>query len=728
MSQVILISNRLPVSVKKVKGELVYSASVGGLATGLSSYVKDSNNLWIGWPGIASEELTEKERQSVVFELAKRNCRPVFLTRKQIDEFYNGYSNSILWPKFHDLPAGSKVNPEKRERWWRAYRSANQKYSEAALNVAETGSRIWVHDYQLMLVPEMLREQRADLITGFFLHIPFPSQKTFEKIHEYKKLLQGILGAEVIGFHTQDYVSNFLSICRSRNLPMISDSELIMPGHTVRINRFPMGIDYQKYAQAGKSKAVKEAYKRFHKRYLGLKVIVAIDRLDPTKGLLERLEAYRSYLMLNPKSRGKIVFALVAAPSRTDIEVYQKLTAKIQAIVTDINAEFGGPRWQPVDYMNVTLSFEEVTALFQIADVAFIAPIRDGMNLAAKEYIASRRKNGVLILSETAGAAQELQDAILVNPKKPDELVDAIDEALKMHKRELRGRLRRMQQQLSSNTVQNWADNFVGTLQRPIPGTPTITRALKGKLETNLILDYMQSNRRLIFIDYDGTIVPFSKDYRDVSPPKIVTDLLAKLGRDEHNAVVLISGRSPEDLEKWFGGLPISLVAEHGAAIRRAGNIRWKTIEKVDTEWKRIVRPALERYAKLTPGATIETKPHSLVWHYRAAPPYYAQKYAITIKRAFKPIVKQYGLQILQGNKVIEIKNPRISKGKAAENWLNRGYDFMLSIGDDATDEELFAALPEFAHSIKVGRGLTAARYRVPSYNEVIEILKLLAK
>lgn len=728
MSQVILISNRLPVSVKKVKGELVYAPSLGGLATGLSSYVNDSNNLWIGWPGIASDDLTEKERESIVFELAKRNCRPVFLTQKQIDEFYNGFSNTILWPRFHDLPAGSKIAQEKREKWWRTYRSANQKYTEAALNVAENGSRIWVHDYQLMLVPEMLRSERADLITGFFLHIPFPKLKTFEKIHEYKKLLNGVLGAEVVGFHTSDYVSNFLAACRDRNLPMISDSELIMPGHTVRIDRFPMGIDYQRYAQAGKTKAVKEAYKRFHKRYIGLKVIVAIDRLDPTKGLLERLEAYRTYLMVNPKMRGRLVFALVAAPSRTEVAAYQKLTSKIQSLVTEINFEFGNPRWQPIDYMNVSLPFEEVTALFQIADVAFIAPIRDGMNLAAKEFIATRRKNGVLILSETAGAAQELPDAILVNPKKPDELVDALDEALHMHKRELRSRLKNMQSQLSTNTVQNWADNFVGTLQRPIPGTPTITRSLKGKLESNLILDYIQSNRRLIFVDYDGTVVPFSKNYKEVAPPKIVVDLLSKLGRDDRNAVVLISGRSPEDLEKWFGNIPISLVAEHGAAIRRAGNKRWKTIEKVDTEWKRLIRPALERYAKLAPGAMIETKPHSLVWHYRASPPYYAQKYAITIKRAFKPIVKQYGLQIMQGNKVIEIKNPRISKGKAAENWLNRGYDFMLSVGDDATDEELFTALPEFAHSIKVGRGLTSARYRLSSYNEVIELLKLFAK
>lgn len=720
MSQVIIVSNRLPVSVKKDDGKLVYYPSLGGLATGLSSYANNAANQWIGWPGIANEELTEDDKQAIVAELSKHNCTPIFLSEKQIDEFYNGYSNSVLWPAFHELPAKKKPDPT----WWRAYRSVNQAFAESVLNIAETGSRIWVHDYQLLLVPEMLREVRGDLITGFFLHIPFGRPKNMSKLPEYKKLVQGVLGADVIGFHTTEYVKNFVDLTTQIGVSKITENELVMPGHTVRVGNFPMGIDYQKFSGANRSKTVRKAVKKYRKRYRGLKIIVAVDRLDPTKGLVERLQAYRNFLYLQPKMRGKVVLSMVAAPSRTEVVAYQNLTKRIQKLVTEINAEYGTTRWQPIDYMNVSLPFEEVTALFQIADVAFIAPIRDGMNLAAKEFIASNRKNGVLILSETAGAAQELSDAIIVNPRRPQDLVDAIDEALKMQKRELRGRLKRMQLSLSKHTVQDWAQGFIETLQQPVPGTPTITRTLNAKLQNVLLEDYKLSNRRLIFIDYDGTVVPFTKNYKDAEPPKEVINVLRKLGANKRNAVVVISGRSPEDLQKWFGDLPLNLVAEHGAAIRKNGNKRWQTIERVDTEWKKIILPALQKYVDLAPGARIEVKPHSIVWHYRAVSPYYAQKYAVIIKRVFKPILKTYGLELLQGNKILEIKNPRIGKGKAAQTWLNRGYDFMLSIGDDETDEQLFAVLPEFAYSVRVGRGVTNARFRLAKPSKVIGLLK----
>lgn len=729
MSQVIIVSNRLPVSVKKDDdGELQFYPSVGGLATGLSSYVSDSRNTWIGWPGIASDELTEADKQTVVVELRKHNCSPVFLSQRQVDEFYNGYSNSVLWPVFHKLskqkiPAGTQ-----RERWWRAYRTANQQFAQAALNIAETGSRIWVHDYQLLMVPELMRLERADITSGFFLHIPFPDVKTFGQLPESKKLLAGMLGADVIGFHTTDYVNNFLQNSQAAGLVASDSNMIVLPDHTVRVGDFPMGIDYEKYAAAGKSKAVKAAVRKYRKRYKKLRVIVAVDRLDPSKGLVERLEAYRIFLEVQPRLRGKIIFAMVAAPSRTDVPAYKNLAKKLEALVDDINNEFGTPGWKPVDYMNLAVPFEEVTALFQIADVAFIAPIRDGMNLAAKEFIASTRKNGVLILSQTAGAAHELPDAILVNPKRSEELVDALQQALTMRRRELRARLKRMRHQLATNTVQDWAQNFVETLQKPVPGTPVITRTLKGKFLKTLTKDYRQARKRLLLLDYDGSLVPFSEDYHDARPPKSLLALIQALSSDPRNDIVLISGRGADDLESWFGKMPLSLVAEHGAALKKVGNKTWQTIEKVDTRWKKNLLPALEKYTALTPKSRIETKPHSLVWHYRGAPPYYAEKYAVTIKRVFKPILKTYGLQLLQGNKILEIKNPHVNKGSAAQRWLRRDYDFILALGDDMTDEELFTVLPGTAYGIKIGRGRTSARFRLPSSAETIKLLKSLSK
>jgi len=725
MPQVIIVSNRLPVSAKKENGQLIFYRSAGGPATGLSSYVNARRNRWIGWPGIASDELTAADRETVATELAKHHCYPVFLTQRQIDDFYNGYSNAALWPAFHNLQRQT-VDTDTQQRWWQVYREVNRHYVQAIINVAESGSRVWVHDYQLMLVPELLRAERPDVISGFFLHIPFPDIKNFSRVPEHKKLLNGMLGADLVGFHTPGYVTNFLDNCRADGITTLNGVELVVGDRMVRVADFPMGIDYERYASAVKSKPVKAAYRRYRKRYKGLKVIVAVDRLDPTKGLVERLKAYATLLERQPRLRGKVVFSMVAAPSRTDVPAYRRLAKRLDALVHEINDTYGTAKWQPIDYMNVLQPFEEVTALFQIADVAFIAPLRDGMNLAAKEFVASKHRAGVLILSETAGAAEELQDALLVNPKQPETLVAALDEALTMRKRELRRRLKRMQQQLAINTVQEWAGNFVSTLQQPLPGTPRLARTLKGRLELRLLNDWRQAKKHLLLLDYDGSLVPFTEDYRAAGPSKSLLNLLETLSANKTTDVVLISGRSPAELQEWFGRLPLNLVAEHGASLRINGRKAWQTIEKVDTKWKRVLQPVLEKYAALAPGARIEVKPHSLVWHYRAVAPYQAQKYVVIIKRTLRPELKRYGLELLQGNKVLELKNPRVSKAEAAQRWLRRQYDFILSIGDDVTDETLFAVLPPTAHAIKVGRGRTRAQYRLPSSREVTTLLRKL--
>lgn len=727
MSQVIIVSNRLPVSVKKENGTLTFSPSVGGLATGLASYVKNRKNTWIGWPGIASDELTEKDKQVIVGELAKHNCSPVFLTKRQIDDFYNGYSNAVLWPLFHELPFEDK-DREQHDRWWRAYRTVNKLFAEAVMNVAQASSRIWVHDYQLLLLPKMLRDEDIAGNIGFFLHIPFPKEEKFIKLQEHKKLLAGVLGADLIGFHTKSYVQNFLETCQSSARAQVENNHVRLPERDVQIGDFPMGIDYDKYAAANESHTVKAAVKRYRKRYKGKKVIAAVDRMDPSKGLVGRLKAYRKLLAEAPELHGKVVFSMIAAPSRTEIAVYKRLSNQLDKLVAEINGTYGSKKWQPVDYINTAQPFEEVAALFSVADVAFIAPLRDGMNLAAKEYVASSHKSGVLVLSETAGAAEELRDALIVNPLQTSSLVEGLQKALAMPKLELRSRLKNMQRQLAANTVHSWAKTFIDTLQQPVPGAPAITRTIRGKLEQEVVSDYANAKKRLLLLDYDGSLMPFTEDYKNARPSKTVMELLEKLQADPRNDVVLISGRSANDLRTWFSGLPINLVAEHGAMVRKANSRSWQTMARMENKWRRAVEPILEKYTTLTPEALLEYKPHSLVWHYRASPPYYAQKYAVIIKRVLKPIVKTYGLKIFQGNKILEIKDPRISKGGAAQRWLKHRYDFILAVGDDFTDEELFAVTPRGAYSIKVGRGRTLAHYRVHSFQEVRGLLKKLTR
>jgi trehalose 6-phosphate synthase/phosphatase len=285
-----------------------------------------------------------------------------------------------------------------------------------------------------------------------------------------------------------------------------------------------------------------------------------------------------------------------------------------------------------------------------------------------------------------------------------------------------------MQRQLAGNTVQDWAHGFVEALQKPVPGTPVRTRTLKAKLRSRLLEDYRQAGKRLLLLDYDGSLVPFSENYKEARPPESLTDLLKRLSADPRNEVILVSGRSVHDLKTWFGKLPIGLIAEHGAAVRKPGNKSWRTIEKVDTRWKQTIRPILEKYVGLAPGARLETKPHSLVWHYRSASPYYAQKYAVVIRRVLKPLIKRWGLEIMQGNKVLEIKNPRVSKGAAVQPWLKRKYGFVLALGDDVTDEELFAVLSDDVYSIKIGHGRTAARFRLNSHRDTLSLLQKMAK
>lgn len=729
MSQVIIVSNRLPISVKKEDGELIFYPSLGGLATGLSSYVGDRRNIWIGWPGVASDDLTEDDKVAIVNRLAKNNCVPVFLSRRQIRDFYNGYSNTVLWPLLHNLPS-QRIDPEEYKRWWQSYRSVNQLFAEAVLSFGGLGSHIWVHDYQLLLVPSLIRAERHEASIGFFLHTPLPKTKAFSRLPEATRLLQGILGADLIGFHTLGYIDNFLANCSASKLGTVNDHQVTVGKRTVQVAHLPMGIDYKKYAQAGRSRDVRAAAKRYRRKYgRRRKVIVAVDRMDPSKGLRRRLRAYRTLLEEQPEYRGKVVFAMVAAPSRTDIPAYQSLGRDLSALVADINKTYGTRDWQPVDYMNVAQPFEEVTALFQVADVAFIAPLRDGMNLAAKEFVASNRGKGVLILSETAGAAEELRDgALLVNPRRQESMVAALHEALTMSRRELRRRLKRMQHELSINTVNEWAKSFVDTLQKPVPGTPRLrTHTLRSRNTHQLSLDYVRSTKRLLLFDYDGTLVPFTENYHDAKPPKRLLSLLTKLASDKRNDVVLISGRSSDDLGEWFGDLPIGIVAEHGAMVKKA-NQKWQTIERNEATWQRAIKPELEKYAALTPKAHVETKPHTLVWHYRGSPPYYSQKYVTIIKRTLKPILKTYGLGLFQGNKILEIKDPRVNKGVAVERWVRPAYEFIMAIGDDYTDEQLFEVLRDNAYTIKVGRGLTNAKFRLPSHVEVIELLQDLAK
>ncbi len=719
MANLIIVSNRLPLSVKKENGALEFYPSAGGLATGLASYAANKKNRWIGWPGMPSDDLTEKEKRTITRKMRAANCYPVFLTQEQINGFYNGYSNDVLWPIMHSMP----VEQKHRATWWKAYREVNKIFADAVIKSKRKDSMIWVHDYQLMLVPKMLRDENPKASIGFFLHIPFPDNNRFTELSESAQLIKGLLGSDVVGFHVPSYVENFLETCSELDIGTSVDEQVVVGGRTIRVSNFPIGIDYAKFAEANKSRKVRKEVRKLRRKHKKHKVIVTVDRLDITKGFIERLRAYQTLLKENLDLHNRVVMIMLAIPTRSEIKAYKDLRVKVEALVIEINKTFGNTKWKPIDYMHQTVPFEQLSAMYQVADVAFVAPVKDGMNLVAKEYIASHtNSNGVLVLSETAGAAEELLDAVMVNPKRPSTLVKGLAKALNMPKDELKPRLSRMQKQLSTHTIHDWVETFMDTLEQPVT-VPGGVKQLDGKTKQRLLDAFESSKKRLIMLDYDGTLATFVVDPNNARPDNEQLSLLNKLGSDKHTELVIISGRSQADLEKWFKDMPLTLVAEHGASIKPK-NGQWKQLTKSSTDWKVPLRIALDKYAKLTPNAFVEEKEFALVWHYRAAPPYHAQKNIVILRQALGPSLEKYGLNMHNGQKILEIKPTELRKGSIVTRFLKKSHDFILVIGDDYTDEDMFRAIPRSSYSIKVGKGKTAAHYRTKDVKSVHEVLK----
>jgi trehalose 6-phosphate synthase/phosphatase len=721
MAQVLIVSNRLPITVSKVDGHLTYETSIGGLSNGLSGYASGRGNLWIGWPGLASDDLTEADKQAITRRLARSHCMPVFLTQRQIDDFYTGYSNGLVWPLLHSMKSGPD---EHHERWWKSYRDVNKLFARTIVESAEHDATIWVHDYQLMLVPEYVERELPHNHIGFFLHTPFPTLKILQKLPEAKRLVGSLLQADLVGLQTKVNVENFSATVEGFDFGVVDDGLLIQRGRSVQITDFPIGIDYAKFDKAYQLPDVRKAVRRMRAKYAGLKIIAGVDRLDITKGFVERLKAYQKFLQQNPKQRKKVVFVLVGAPSRGDVPAYKKLARDVEKMVAEINHQFGTKTWQPVDYIK-GLPFHDVSALFQIADVGFVTPRKDGMNLVAKEFIASKRKSGVLILSEGAGAAEELRDALLVNLDQPETLVAALEQALAMRKIDITGRFDAMNEIVANHTIHGWAKDFMGALKKPIP-LPVLP--LTASTSRKLAAEYHRADRRAFFLDYDGALADIELRPEDAKPTAAVLKTLQKLAVNAKNDIFVISGRSRVDMTEWLGSAGVGLVAEHGAFIRKPGSKRWQATAAADISWKKELRPLLKFYAKETPGAHVEEKSAGMVWHYRESPPYQANKNMVLLRKELKPLLQQFELRAHSGKKIVEIKHKDMDKGTAVRRFLaEQRYDFILVAGDDYTDENMFKASPTWAYTIKVDGGLTDARFRVRNVAALVSLLAKLA-
>jgi trehalose 6-phosphate synthase/phosphatase len=727
MARLLIVSNRLPVQVVFQKNKLLFQPSVGGLATGIASLEKPKNRIWLGWPGIASDRLHSRERKQIVQKLRTYQCRPVFLSSSEVRDFYFGFSNRTVWPLFHYFPSNTVFD----ESYWKGYQKVNEHFCRELLHDLKPTDKVWIHDYQLMLLPGLLRAKCPTIRIGFFLHIPFPSFELLRLLPWREELLEGLLGADLIGFHEYDYVRHFLSsVYRLVGIePQLN--HLIYRKRLIQVDAFPMGIDYDRFANSSQLPEVAKEMQRFQRRS-HQRLILSVDRLDYTKGILKRLEGYEVFLNRYSQFHGKVSLLMIVVPSRSKVDEYSRLREQIERQISRINGEYGTIEWTPVSYLYRSLPFERLCALYAIADVALITPLRDGMNLVAKEYVACQKNKhqpGVLILSEMAGASSELAEALVVNPFSTTAIADSLQQALDMPNSERIRRNQMMQERLKRYTVMRWANDFLHSLDQvkinqSAAGPVPLDRSLLKKVRN----DYLRAPKRLFLLDYDGTLVPFFNRPEEARPDPRLLRLLKQLTEDPNNQVILISGRNRQSLDEWFSHLKMILLAEHGAYQRNESG-HWKVHLTADTKWKETIRPILELYVDRTPGAFVEEKTYSLVWHCRKSEPELARLRIQSMKETLSALAANLNIGVFEGRKIVEVKPYGINKGYAVLPWLElRKWSFILAGGDDYTDEDLFTVLPPLSYSFKIGPGISRAVYRVNTVDEFRSLLTALTR
>lgn len=723
MGRLILVSNRLPVTVKVEGDDFAVKASSGGLVTGLRGPHESSGGTWIGWPGDVAG-LSDDRRAALDRRLAAMRLAPVHLSAAEVSGYYDGFSNAVLWPLCHYLL--DRIPPTSRE--WERYREVNEKFADAAAR-AWTGPEdlVWVHDYQLVLVPEMLRTRVPGARIGFFLHIPFPASEVLRILPWREQVLEGLLGADLVGFHTHTYRTHFSSsVLRIFGIPTQGDS-IYAGGREVRLGVFPIGVDAAAFTAHAEDPTVRREATGIRQEARGERILLGIDRLDYTKGIPRRLLAYERMLERDARWRGKVRLVQIAVPSRDQVPSYQEYRRQVDEMVGHINGAYGTVDWTPIHYVHRSLDARQVVALYCAADAMLVTPLRDGMNLVAKEFVTCRTdEDGVLVLSEFAGAAAEMGEALQVNPYDVDAMAQAYADALEMPEEERRVRMRALRGRIAARDVHHWAQSFISSLE----GERREHVGLSKREEVQSLVARLRSAERLLLlVDYDGTLVPFARAPNLAAPDRALHDLLSVLAARPGTRVHVVSGRTREVLERWLGDLRIGLHAEHGYWSRCAPGASWTPCADVSVAWMPGVRRLLDDATASTPGALVEEKSVSLAWHWRMAEPELGAERAEALWRRLEHRTAGEPVQLLRGDKVIEVRPRDVNKGCVVSQVLaepQRPAPVILAIGDDTTDDDMFRALPPEAITVGVGFRTTLARWRLQNPRAVREFLAAL--
>lgn len=720
MARLLIVSNRLPVTLRADGDELSVAPSTGGLATALRGPHERGDSLWFGWPGDVST-LRDEQRKTADARLAEMRAVPIHLTPEEVCGYYEGFSNGVLWPLFHYLL--DKVDVE-GHRSFAAYEAVNERFADVVAARAEPGDLIWVHDYQLMLLPEALRRRLPGARIGFFLHIPFPAPEVFRTCPWRERLLRGLLGADVIGFQTAAYRYHFVHAA-ARFLGMEPEIDVLAyDGRQVRIGVYPIGVDAAEIARLADTPEVRAEALRIREQAPGGCVVLGVDRLDYTKGLPRRLAAIDAFLAKDPELGQRVRFVQLAVPTRENVDAYEQIKKEVHETVGRINGRYGSVDAVPIHFLYRSVPLVELCALYRAADVMVVTPLRDGMNLVAKEFVATRTDDtGVLVLSELTGAASELPAALIVNPYDVEGVAAAMERAISMPRDEQRLRMRALRRRVAEQDVHRWVRTFLDDLDRAPPserpslrqGAPPLDVAQRAREAAELVL----------IIDYDGTLVPIAQLPELAAPDPEVLALLGDLAARPSTRVHLASGRTREDLERWFSALPIHLHAEHGFSSRSPSGT-WTTVPLPPRTWKPAIRPILDDVTARTPGSFVEEKDAVLAWHHRVADFDLVRAQRELLARRLAEPLRAHDLEAVRGAKVLEVRPRGLHKGLVVARALARVDEgaAVVAIGDDRTDEDLFAALPPAAIAIHVGGGPSRALFRLPDPASVRRFLR----
>ena len=764
--KIFVASHRLPVS-SDAQGNI--SAFTGGL--GLMSAFRDLlETIPICWVGGIGNSCNETNEDNVKKHFMKPITSKTSISLlKFVPVFPNdddkiahqSFCSSILWPLFHYMPLSFEGERSFLVTEFERYRKINETYANVLLNqwassdIPETDAMFWIHDFHFLLVPRMLREKLPNSRIGFFLHTPFPSGEVFRTCPVRKELLHGVLGADLVGFHTYDYARHFLSVCERILGLHVRPNGVDDKGLFVRVGIYPFGIDTDVFKATMRKTSVLKRVQELRSDLRDRKIILGIDRLDYIKGIPHKMLAMEHFLENHPEWIGKVVLLQVCAPSMSKSHEYKVFRTEILEMVGRINGRFATLDSMPIHYRETYLKLDELCALYAAADVAVMTSLRDGMNLSSYEYIMCQNtRKAVLVLSEFTGAAQNLAGAILCNPWDMAAVSDGIHRALTMPDFERELKYSKLERYVAKHTAASWGVNFIDDLARHAAERKKAREKLVKLRPADVAISYKSSNGlRLFLLDYDGTLRHYESQPELAEPSERVLKLLESLTEDSRNCVFIITGRQKVTIEEWLSGLGLGFAVEHGFSLQWPSHMRSRFGRNGGNEeiWEDLLSPqdrilmqktlrqvgeTLEQFEDYTPTSFVETKESAYSWHFRDADPDFAGSRALDARSALEQIVAGSPMEVLTGQKILYVRPRGVNKGAAVEEILTRLCDrgacpeWILSIGDDRTDEDMFKYLDKLSIgntiTCTVGRKTTKAMFYVDDVERVVELLEML--